>query len=251
MNTTVSLQRIGWLSKKEFFQSFLPFFRIMGIVFGAFLIVSALVAYFNPNETFDVSINIAIFIFGFVYVANSFSELKKLPTRADFLILPASAGEKVFTKWLFTHVLYWIGACILFLVYYLLSEFIIGWILQRPIPDMHMSLSENLRGLHFATIIFSIFFFAAATFNNGGWFKLLAWAIGGFLTYMALVAAFAYLLFPELRMDGETINFDGNFPLDLMMEDFWLVRLGKFFISYLAAPFFWFMSYLKIKEKEV
>lgn len=80
---------------------------------------------------------------------------------------------------------------------------------------------------------------------------MLAWAIGGFLTYMALVAAFAYLLFPELRMDGETINFDGNFPLDLMMEDFWLVRLGKFFISYLAAPFFWFMSYLKIKEKEV
>ncbi|MBK8956552.1 MAG: hypothetical protein IPM34_13495 [Saprospiraceae bacterium] len=99
--------------------------------------------------------------------------------------------------------------------------------------------------------MFSIFFFGAAMFNTGSWYKVILWTILGALAYMLLVTIFAYLLFPEFRDGIHGVDVDHNVPIDLILEDFWMFKFGKFFIQYLAAPFFWYMTYLKIKEKEV
>lgn len=252
MNSSFSLNRISLLSKKEFYLTYLPFFKIMAIVLGGVLLVTSIVAYFESGGMKTISLEGFFAVFAFIYIVNSFEELKKLPTRADYLNLPATALEKVFTKWLFSHVLFWLGSLALFCVYYLGHELIIGLIMNKSTASFTILSAENLKGLHFLTVVFSAFFFGAAMFNTGGWYKIVMWAVIGAIAYIIIVFCFAYLLFPEFRAGFHGVEAqDPNIPIDLIIEDFWMIKFGKFFLEYLAAPYFWYMSYLKIKEKEV
>lgn len=251
MNSSFSLSRIAWLTKKEFYESFLPFFRIMGIVLAGILVLTSIVAYFESGKIDTISLEGFFAVFGFIYIVNSFEELKKLPTRADYLNLPATAFEKVFTKWMFGHILFWIGAMALFYIFYLSHQLIVEVFMNKPTDTYSLFTRENLQGLHFITIIFSVFFFGAAMFNTGSWYKVILWTIVGALAYLLVVTLFAYILFPEFRDGVHGVDVEYNVPIDLILEDFWMFKLGKFFIQYLAAPFFWYMTYLKIKEKEV
>ncbi|MBK9108735.1 MAG: hypothetical protein IPM92_10315 [Saprospiraceae bacterium] len=251
MNTSFSLNRIAWLTKKEFYESFLPFFRIMGIVLAGILVLTSVVAYFENGKIGTVSLEGFFAVFGFIYIVNSFEELKKLPTRADYLNLPATAFEKVFTKWMFGNILFWIGSIILFYLFYMSHQLIVEVFMNKPTNTYSLFTRENLQGLHFIIIVFSVFFFGAAMFNTGSWYKVILWTIVSALAYMLVVALFAYILFPEFRDGIHGVDVDYNVPIDLILEDFWMFKLGKFFLQYLAAPFFWYMTYLKIKEKEV
>lgn len=252
MNSSFSFNRISNLSKKEFYLSYLPFFKIMSIVLGGVLLVTAIIAYFENTGVKSISLEAFFVIFGFIYVVNSFEELKKLPTRADFLNLPATAAEKVFTKWLFSNVLFWLGSLLLFALYFLCHELIIGMIMNKSEASFNVFTADHLKGLHYLTIIFSVFFFGAAMFNTGGWYKVVLWTVIGALAYILVVFCFAYILFPEFRSTSDSVTISNrNIPIDLMLEDFWMFKFGKFFLDYLAAPFFWYMSYLKIKEKQV
>ncbi|MBK8956551.1 MAG: hypothetical protein IPM34_13490 [Saprospiraceae bacterium] len=131
MNSSFSMNRINWLTKKEFYESFLPFFRIMGIVLVGILVLTSVVAYFESGNVGTVSLEGFFVVFGFIYIVNSFEELKKLPTRADYLNLPATTFEKVFTKWLFGNILYWIGAVIMFYMFYLGHQLIVDVIMKK------------------------------------------------------------------------------------------------------------------------
>jgi hypothetical protein len=255
MNQSFNIKRIGWLSKKEFYESLLPHFKILTIVVSAIVLIRCVVEYFTPSNSTESDFNYEsmFIIFGFIYTINSFQELKVLPTRTDFLVLPASAAEKVFAKWLFSNVLYWLAVIFIFTLFYFIQKIIIGGFMGKPFETYDLLSKVNFSGLHFIIVVFSVFFFGAATFNTGAWYKVILSAILLSLVYLALVFIFAYILFPEVRsiLHGEIENVKNSAPVDLLLEDFWVIKFAKFFLTYLAAPFFWYMSYLKIKEKEV
>lgn len=256
MNQSFNLKRIGWLSKKEFFESFFPHFKIMTIVVSAIVLIRCIVEYFESSEVAinNFSYDGMFIVFGFIYTISSFKELKLLPTRADFLTLPATTAEKVFTKWFFNNVLYWLGVIVLFTVFFFIQKLIIGGFMGKSIDSYQLFSKGNMVGLHYLIVVFSVYFFGAAAFNTGAWYKVILWGLLLSLLYIALIFVFAYTLFPELRdvLNGhKDVNNNVSIPVDLILEDFWVIKFAKFFILYLAAPFFWFMTYLKIKEKEV
>lgn len=257
MNQTFSLKRIAWLGKKELHESFLPHFKILSIVVSSIILIRFVFEYFgmrsnDVDTTFHFNYEGIYVVFAFIYTINAFSELKLLSTRADYLNLPATSVEKVFTKWLFANVLYWIGVALLFTVFFLIQKLVIEVLMHRPFARFDLFDKELLVGIHYLIVVFSVYFFGAATFNTGAWYKIIFWGIVFSLLYMLLVFLFAYALFPELRAElHNTTHVSSNAPINLMLEDFWLIKFGKFFLQYLAAPFFWFMTYLKIKEKEV
>ncbi len=254
MESSFSLKRIGWLGKKEFFESFLPHFKIMSIVLAGMLFLKCLIAYFSNDNVHVSGIEGMFVIFAFIYTVSSFSEFKHLATRADYLNLPATAGEKVFTKWIFGNVFYWIAAFALFLLFYLLQHVIIGVLMNKnfDVYEYNFLDPELYKGLYFIIVIFSVYFFGAACFNTGAWYKVILWGLIAAMAYMLIVFLFAYALFPDMRAALHGVEVESQYaPVDLILEDFWLIRLGEFFIKYLAAPFFWFMTYLKLKEKEV
>ncbi|HEX5626095.1 MAG TPA: hypothetical protein VFX48_08765 [Saprospiraceae bacterium] len=254
MNSTFSLKRIGWLSKKEFYESFLPHFKIMAIVISSIVLIRFVVEYFRSMyETTSGTFNYegVFIVFAFIYTINAFGELKQLATRADFLTLPASHAEKVFTKWLFTNVLYWIGVIVIFTLFYFFQNMIFMIWKGKALDAYELFSYQNLNGLHYLVVILSVYFFGAATFNTGAWYKTILWGIVLTLIYLGIVFLFGYMLFPELRGNTQEYGNEMNVPMELMLEEFWAVKLARFFIEYLAAPFFWLMTYLKIKEKEV
>lgn len=257
MNQSFQLKRIGLLGKKEFFEAFIPHFKVLTIVVSAMVLIRCVVEYFQaPHNSTSGGFNYEgmFVIFGFIYTVNSFHELKLLPTRSDFLTLPATTAEKVLTKWFFNNIVYWIGVALVFIIFFLIQKLIIGEIMGKPFESFDLFSKTNLNGLHFVIVIFSVFFFGAATFNTGGWYKLIFWGILLNIFYFILLFIFAYSLFPELRalINGDHhLSQSNNAPIDLILEDYWVIKFGKFFLMYLAAPFFWFMTYLKIKEKEV
>jgi hypothetical protein len=264
MNQSFNLKRISWLSKKELYESFFPHFKILTIVVSAIVLVRCIVEYFeksslhiNSNGAYhhnNFSYEGMFIIFGFVYTINSFKALRHLPTRSDFLTLPATPLEKVFTKWFFGNVLYWIGIFIVFTFFYFFQKMIIGGFMGKPFDTFDILSRSNFTGLHYIIVVFSVYFFGAATFNTGGWYKVITWGVVLSLLYIILLFLFAYALFPEMRslLGGHMeFNSGNSASVDLMLEDFWVIKFAKFFILYLAAPFFWFMTYLKIKEKEV
>lgn len=257
MNQAFNLKRIGWLSKKEFYESFLPHFKILTIVVSAMILFRCVVEYFESSNNLTVhnfNYEGLFIVFGFFYTVGSFRELKLLPTRTDFLTLPATTAEKVITKWFFGNILYWLGIILLFTFFFFVQKIVIGGFMGKP-TDTYQFLSKgNLVGLHYIIVVFSVYFFGAATFNTGAWYKVILWGIVLSLLYIALVFVFAYALFPEMRSmlhEHGNVNVQNSAPLDVLLEDFWVFKFAKFFILYLAAPFFWFMTYLKIKEKEV
>ncbi len=257
MNQSFNLKRIGWLSKKEFFESFFPHFKTLAIVVSAIVLIRCVFEYFETSEgnlSNNFSYDPMFVIFGFIYITGIFKELKLLPTRSDFLTLPATSVEKVFTKWLFGNVLYWIGVVILFVAFFFIQKIIIGGFMGKPFETFEFFSKGHFISLHYIIVVFSVYFFGAATFNTGAWYKVILWGIVLSLLYIALVFVFAYALFPELRaVVNGNMHVDDNVsvPVDLLLEDFWIIKFAKFFILYLAAPFFWFMTYLIIKEKEV
>ncbi len=255
MNQSFNLNRVGWLSKKEFYESLLPHFKIMTIVVTAIVLIRCVVEYFDPStHVNNFSYEGMFVVFGFIYTISSFRELKLLPTRSDFLTIPATTAEKVFTKWLFGNVLYWLGVILVFVVFYFIQKIIIGGFMGKPFETFELFSRAHFTSLHYIIVVFSVYFFGAAAFNTGAWYKVILWGIVLSILYIALVFVFAYALFPEMRaMIHGNIESVGtvNAPVDLILEDFWVIKFAKFFILYLAAPFFWFMTYLKIKEKEV
>ncbi len=252
MESTFSLKRIGWLGKKEFYESFLPHFKILSIVLAAMLFLKCLIAYFGSDQVRLTGFEGLFVVFAFIYIINSFSEFKHLATRADYLNLPATAGEKVFTKWIFGNVFYWVAAFALFILFYVLQNLIIGVMMQKSIDTYNFLDPDLYKGLYFIIVVFSVYFFGAACFNKGAWYKVILWGLIAAIAYLLIVFMFAYALFPDMRaaLHGNEVE-SQNVPIDLILEDFWLIRVGEFFIKYLAAPFFWFMTYLKLKEKEV
>jgi hypothetical protein len=255
MNQSFNLKRVGWLSKKEFYESFLPHFKILTIVITAIVLIRCVVEYFDPStHVNNFSYDGMFVIFGFIYTISSFKELKLLPTRSDFLTLPATTAEKVFTKWFFGNILYWLGVILVFVAFYFIQKIIIGGFMGKPFEPFEFFSQAHFTSLHYIIVVFSVYFFGATAFNTGAWYKVILWGILLSILYIALVFIFAYALFPEMRamIHGSIETIDtGNAPVDLILEDFWVIKFARFFMLYLAAPFFWFMTYLKIKEKEV
>lgn len=163
MNQIFSLKRIGWLGKKEFYESFLPHFKILTIVVSSIILIRCVIEYFR--DTFNESGGIVSFdyegvfiVFAFIYTINIFNEFKLLSTRADYLTLPATAVEKVFTKWLFVNVIYWIGVALVYTVFYWIQKLVIGGLIGRPFGSFDLFNPDNLRGLQYLIIVFSVYF---------------------------------------------------------------------------------------------
>lgn len=190
MNQSFNLKRVGWLSKKEFYESFLPHFKILTIVIGAIVLIRCIFEYFESSSTqtqHNFSYEGMFVVFGFIYTINIFSELKLLPTRSDFLTMPATTVEKVFTKWLFATILYWVGITILFACFFFIQKLIIGVFMGKTFDTFDLFSRSHVTALHYIIVIFSIYFFGAATFNIGAWYKIILYGIFLSIIYLSLI----------------------------------------------------------------
>lgn len=255
MNTTLDINRLGLLLKRYFIenkQRELTFWGITTVVF-------TLMHLAGPQEK-SISVEMFLYISGFIFAARTFKIFNYTPGGMHYLLIPATHFEKLTTAILLSTLYYFAMILISYSLgtifgttignFFFESNNPIVFALFNSIPDLynngHAPMSLLYKFILFAGIQ-STFMLGSIYFKGN--------AIGK--TFLAITAISIVLGIIELlllkitfgtyHLDGQMVN------ISIDSEQGFLSVLGtasKVF-AYALIPFFWVVSYFRLKEKQV
>ncbi len=256
-NSNFSIQRIGYLIRKDIWESR----KIAGIigtaVFGLFLMIFMSFSKRATQTPHEVLYPMLLFIGGFIFTSIIFRELYTKARGQFYLTLPASNFEKFSSKWLISAILYPIAITIFYWLFSIIANAIYTyWNGESLVGFMTdwMGALKDLIPIYIVTQ--AIFFLGAITFTKYNIFKTFfsLFALGmflmlvfGFLFRFVMWDYFSGMAFnPEfnglqLETSSSVQVFVQDYVLDAIKYLFWLG----------FAPFLLLVSYFKLKEREI
>ena len=253
-NAFFNLQRMGWVLKRDLLTSLRPALIAFGGAFGLLLILNQLMVASNgPDVTENyhmIFYALTMYIGGFILTSRAFGELHRPLSRISFLNLPASVLEKFLSMLLLTSLGYGLLVWISYPIYMWVTTGLAEWWFGRSFRTFSMFDYHALLHLKLYLVIQSVFLLGAATFNR---FALPKTLISLFIANMIL-SAVAFLFMRVVFFDFENFLEKGPPPPDKAFIEFvegtlWNWVQNIFWI--LVAPFFWVVTYFKLKEREV
>lgn len=239
MNQVFSLQRIGWLLRKDWIESK----KNMGYALVAFLVVVFPFLWLTTHDE-GQSEQVAFYILGFLGSFIYFCKQagKKIHfAKGIYLTLPASTEEKYFTLLLE-------GALVLIVYNGLFWISIYGWSLINPQfhPVSASIVYHSMRGAGISIFFASLIFLSYLTFKK----HALAIAIAGIGAGLGVLIGLGFwLLKIEINREGMTeagcfLNPDALSSTAGFLTDHANSAMGIFTLIVL------YIAYLKLKEKE-
>ena len=256
-----NLKRFGYLLKRESFVNLKLFIIALGAISGILLIVFLVTVLQWDNQTgkltdtrWDFHTYFFIppyIIIGVLFTSLAYKDLLHVNKKYSYLTLPVSNFERLISMLLLTTVVY----TALFIVYYFVLSLLLNGlgviISPREFFLFDITAEPVVKAIKLYLVIQSIFLLGAAAFRR---FPFLFTLLTLFLTAVALIVITliaARIIFADYFVNNININFDGDISLD--MENFLknsVENLADAF-WYVLAPFCWFITYLKLKEREV
>lgn len=216
-----------------------------GAIFGILLIVSILIALYNPIALFGVrEFYNAVFIFGgLILTSQIFMELHAPNRSYSFLSLPASTLEKLAGSWLFTSPLYIVVFYFITFIIYLVSFLIAGEAFSFSYfftPSMGHTIANYM-------VIQTIFLWGACYFRKNNFLKTLL----ALIVFLIGIGIYTGLL-GLLLMDGQgfTITIDDSHSLNEATNNIYAPMM-KFLFWGALGPYMLIMSYFTLKERQV
>lgn len=201
---------------------------------------------FFQSETLHESLYAPLLIiFGIITSGAAYREFAGLGTRQDYLLLPASHEEKWISRWLRTAPFYLIGFTIVYYAGAALLTLMIGILHQQWTGWAHPF--HNWTGHLWIgyVILNAILLVGAVHFNRYPTMKTLGILIGsmiGFLIYVSVIGlAITFNLQSNYSITEDQISLFNDPPHPAYVWIFGLLNL----------LFFWWVAFLKLKEKEV
>ncbi|HLP05142.1 MAG TPA: hypothetical protein VK152_06910 [Paludibacter sp.] len=260
MNTSIlDINRLGLLLKRYFIenkQRELTFWGIVTVVFA--------LMHLGGTTGASISVQMFLFVSGFVFAARSFKFFNFTPGGMHYLMIPATHLEKVVTA-ILLNTFYYFGM--------ILISYTIGTIVGTGIGNMLFGTSnpvqfELFRAVHenyyhgflvknTATGLFDTFITFASiqsVFMLGSvYFK--GNAIGKtFLTLFGLGFVLTLIELSLLKITFGTFHFDSHMAGVSLADssDFfnWIEITGEIF-KYGLIPFFWVVTYFRLTEKQI
>ncbi len=190
------------------------------------------------------------FIFGIFQTGGVYTEFAQPATRQDYLLLPASHLEKWVSRWFRTlplyilafTLIYWVASWIMNLI--CLAAFGEFYLTFQPFHNEIFSFWKIFIVIHAVFSIGAIHYNKAATMKTTLTLFILLFAISliGGMT--------AWSLFQSMTEGGVIIKPAFSFKLSEHMN-YLLGITGKIILWFGLVPLFWWISYLKLNEKEV
>lgn len=253
-------------NKKRYVLSVLAFIGLLITWFTFIMLVE------EENTPMDMEIQqitffIALFAVGTFYASQYFGELGSKPKGITFLLVPASAFEKLLCGLLYTVILFFV---VFVAAYYLVDVLMvaIAKAVSGTVATGRPALANVfdvilLRFNHDSTINFLLFFFSVQSvfllgsiyFEKYSFIKTI---ISGFVA--------CFLLFCLLYFFNDKLLPGGNYPrgfltsyrvhVDGVNDPYiqvprWIGDVFRFLLMYAVAPFFWIVTYCRLKEKQV
>jgi len=241
MNNTFELSRLVNFIKRQALLNIPTLLIGAGAVFGCLLLITLLVAYFNPDDIQNLVALylVVLFVSGFIFTSRIFSELNQPSTGYAFLTLPASPLEKLLGSWLVSSPVY--------VAVYVLITFIIytlGCLIARSPEMIGPFYPEMAHAIGSFMVLQTIFFLGAITFRKNNMLKTLF----ALFVFGVILAAFTGISV-FIAFEGTWQNED--FPLSSisLFED--ASKVLPFLFEVALGPFLLIVSYFKLKEREV
>ncbi len=251
--TIFSLKRFYLLSRRQILSNTMSLLIAFGAVAGVLLIISLLVAYFNPENLNNLTgLYFAVmFIGGYIFSSNMFNELHTAPKSYNYLTLPVSTTERLVSAWAISAFLFPAIALIAMALMVFLANLIMNLTLDlAPFQGIFSRGSFQAVKVYFITQ--SVFLLGAAYFRKNNFLKtLLALFVISMIIniYMGITG---YIMFSEWDMSMQVnISEDGSYPA---IENLFLRQIpavASFVFNYVTVPFFLVTTWFSLKERQV
>jgi hypothetical protein len=272
MNQFFSLQRFSLLvskhwadNKKRYSLSVLAFIGLLIGWFLFFLLVEK-DAPMDKGMQF-ITFLFSLFVIGSFYASQYFRELSSRAKGINFLLVPASAFEKILCSILFNFVLFFVVFVSAFYIADFLMVTVSNSFLDSSSPENKQGLInvfqeaklpfDGTNTINLLAVFFSIqafFLLGSVYFEKYSFIKTV---ISGFLIFLALFF-FIFFLFELMPNGGYTSGFLTSFHIQTGDNQHYLVSIpnwiGKslfYLLMYGTAPFLWIVTYYRLKEKQV
>ena len=225
-------------------------FVVIITVFGIFSVFIFLNMAFgwSGGRSMEAFFKTGYLISGFFISGMAFSNFRSKEKTISYLALPASLTEKFISELLLTTIGFTVIYTFTFYIFNSAFYFI------RPVTFVNIADIGILKTIKYYLILQSVFLAGAATFRKAPVF------FTGFVLFIAgvIFAIVVALLFRELSgiVSSSHIEYFSSRTLNKLFhysnyKDDLLYVVPRFMFTYLLAPVFWIVTYLKLKEKEV
>jgi hypothetical protein len=231
-------------NKKRYGLSLLALIGLLIIRFLLFLLIGI-----DDDKSGDVQKTtyfLSLFVVGTLYASQYFSDLGSRAKASNFLLVPASAFEKVLCALMYTVVLFMV---VLTAAYYLIDIMMVAVLKQivtteeagvENVFQVGFFIFRNnlvINGMLFFLAIQSAFLLGSVYFKKYSFLKTI---IIGFVAYFFLFGITYMLCKPLFPGDRDQVSIPGRIE-----QIFGLV------LMYVVAPLFWVLTYYRLKAKEV
>ncbi len=257
-NQYIDLRRLGNLIKREGLVNYKLFAIALGGISGILLILFLATAYgFNVDGETRWDLHYPFFFVTFVvlgvgFTSMAYKDLLQVNKAYGYLTLPVSNVERLISMLFLTSIVfavfytlyYWVFAAILNGIGSLYTS--LDFITFNPFNEM------VIKAVKLYIVLQSIFLLGAASFKR---FPFLFTMLTLFVATVILITitgltvrvAFAEFITNNIEVNPEKLMPEGI--RRFLEED--AEKVARFIFWYLLAPFCWFITYLKLKEREV
>ncbi|RYZ62972.1 MAG: hypothetical protein EOO14_00585 [Chitinophagaceae bacterium] len=274
MNQFFSFKRFSLLvakhwadNKKRYTLSVFAFIGLL-ITWFVFSILTEFDRVPMGRQVQTITFFLSLFMVGTFYASQFFSELGARPKALNFLLVPASAFEKLLCSLLYTVVLFLV---VFITSFYAVDMLMVGIakaitgtvttgekIAVANVFDMISVPFNNDTTVNFLFFFLSVqaaFLLGSVYFEKYSFIKTI---IGGFIVGF-LVFCLTFLFYEELLPSGYhkngfltsyLVKVDGANDR-LIQVPGWIGRVLQVLVMYGIAPFLWIVTYYRLKEKQV
>lgn len=247
MNTELNFKRLGFFLKRQLYLNFSSMWIAIGAILGLLLIISALFAYFNDNPNIVLNLrNLYLVVFmlgGYIFTSKIFDEMHAPQKSYMFLTLPVSTTEKLLAAWFITSPVYVVVASLILLLLSFINSLLAGNV--QAFAYVFDNTFLNCVGVYMVTQ--ALFFLGATTFRGNNFLKTVLALIVVVLLIAAYTGLLGYALFGNSGMrfeEGKATEYERT--AELIIE-----TVVPFLFWFVLAPFLLFVSYFKLKERQV
>jgi len=261
-NKQFSGKRIVWLLRNDLLSSVKIFLITAGTVIGILLIVNIASAHTYYEWNFhSVFYPVTFLICGLITTSTVFRNMHKMNRGYQYLTLPASTAEKFLEKLILTTVGFTIFITAGYFIFSLLSAGLTTWFFGISHGIFNPFSGEALYYMALYIVMSSVIFFGAAYFRKLSIMKTLLSLFGLAFVFAVIALIAARLIFWKYFVGmGFFVSIDDSFFNAIALSSRYQTLLSfsnglSIFIRILfwaVMPlFFWFLGFLRIREKEV
>ncbi len=257
MNNQFSIRRLGYLGRNYFINNWRSLVIAAGVISGVTFIMTVFEAWVSSKTDMEYGSMLigSMVIWGIINASMAFHTLHDKNHNEAYLLLPASALEKVSVKILFSSLVLPLGIMVLIGLTSILSEGVTAVIFRTGFHPLNPFRPVFFQVWGYTVIAQSLFILGAAWFRKAHFIKtVLALIIGAI--GLALVSGILFRIVFASYFEGFFTPIEVNFDMESLMAQHYpgLMNFLKYawrIVFYLVlAPFCWFTAWLRVKETQ-